>query len=297
VGKWLQPFYDEVVPKVLAADSTHRVFYEDWVTDNFGYPMHVGVPPNHPWQFPDQALSYHNYCGYPVFSIAPCSQEEPTVFDQAAASRRRNHVASLLTEFGATEDLGVIGRLADLADRSGQGWEYWQYKTYFDPTTSAATTGAGADDESVVDDAGRLKVKKLAVLARAYPERIAGTDARWTFDAVTGRFELVYRPFPIPAAGPSPQASRRHRHRAHSRHRRRSRTGGRRRAHRGHARPPKALPPKVDTLISLPLSVHYPNGYAVAVNGGSIVSPPGSAIVDVRAQTGFGVVDVTIVPR
>ena len=72
--------------------------------------------------------------------------------------------------------------------QAGQSWHYWQYKTYFDPTTSARTSpGASADAESIVDEGGAVKADKLRVLARAFPERIAGRAARWSFDPGDGR--------------------------------------------------------------------------------------------------------------
>lgn len=50
-----------------------------------------------------------------------------------------------------------------------------------------------ADAESIVDENGNVKTAKLGVLARAYPERIAGTGARWSFDPATRRFALRWR--------------------------------------------------------------------------------------------------------
>ena len=52
-----------------------------------------------------------------------------------------NHAAALVTEFGATDKLDILRRVADGADAVGVGWLYWQYKTYGDPTTSAAGEG------------------------------------------------------------------------------------------------------------------------------------------------------------
>ncbi len=95
-----------------------------------------------------------------------------------------------MTEFGATDKLDVVRRVADRADAAGVGWLYWQYKTYRDPTTSAAAEGP--DAESLVTPAGAIKAAKMRTLARAYPERIAGHDARWTYRVTDGRFALRF---------------------------------------------------------------------------------------------------------
>jgi len=66
----------------------------------------------------------------------------------------------------------------------------------FDHETQAfgLATPGGTDAESVVAESGRVKTAKVKVLARAYPERIAGTAARWSFSERSGVFRLSYRP-------------------------------------------------------------------------------------------------------
>jgi len=192
-GALLQPFYDALIPAVRRADPTHPVFYEDWITTDFGFPFSVGLPPNRRWPYPGQGLSYHVYCGQPL-RPEPCPQQEEEALRNAVAAARRNRVAPLLTEFGATDDLALLGRLVDLADRFGQGWQYWSYKTYDDPTTQASSGPGGADAQSIVAADGAVKAAKLRLLARAYPRRIAGTGARWSFVPESGRFALEYRP-------------------------------------------------------------------------------------------------------
>ena len=187
--QWLKPFYAELVPAMRAADPRHPVFYEDFLTTAFGYPYTLGS-----WVRRGQGLSYHVYCPHPLRSERSCDDLEREAVERGAAFARAARVAPLLSEFGATDDLAVLRRITALADARGQSWQYWQYKTYFDPTTSARTSpGASADAESVVDESGAVKAAKLAVLARAYPERIAGRRARWSFDPATGAFELRYR--------------------------------------------------------------------------------------------------------
>ena len=94
----------------------------------------------------------------------------------------------MLTEFGATDKLDVIRRVVAGADGVGVGWLYWQYKTYGDPTTSAASEGP--DAESIVTPAGAVKAAKARELARPYPMRLAGRHGHWRYRPGDGRFTL-----------------------------------------------------------------------------------------------------------
>jgi endoglycosylceramidase len=184
---YLEPFYRELVPALHRADPDTPTFYEDWLTTDFGYPFAVHVAAA------NQGLSYHVYCGQPI-RPDPCPAQETQALAHGVRNAAGNHAAALVTEFGATDKLDILRRVADGADAVGVGWLYWQYKTYGDPTTSASAGPGGADAESIVAVDGRVKTAKVRVLARAYPERIAGTDARWSFDDRKAVFTLRYRP-------------------------------------------------------------------------------------------------------
>jgi endoglycosylceramidase len=180
-GQYLDPFYAELVPALHAADPDSPTFVEDWLTTEFGYPFTVRPPSG------GLGLSYHVYCGQPI-RTDPCATQEREALHNGVSAARTNRAAPLVTEFGATEKLGLLRRIADGADAVGVGWLYWQYKTYRDPTTVAAAEGP--DAESIVTPAGAVKAAKARALARAYPQRIAGRHARWTYDAAAGRFTM-----------------------------------------------------------------------------------------------------------
>jgi endoglycosylceramidase len=180
-ARYLESFYRALIPRLAAADRDTPTFYEDWLTTGFGYPFSVRLPYAH------QGLSYHVYCGQPI-RPDPCPTQERQALVNGAANAAVNHAVALVTEFGATDRLDVLRRVADGADAAGVGWLYWQYKTYNDPTTSAAAEGA--DAESIVTPDGAVKVAKARELARAYPMRIAGRGARWSYQAADGRFSL-----------------------------------------------------------------------------------------------------------
>jgi endoglycosylceramidase len=190
---WLMPLYDQLVPALRAVDDSHPVFYEDTPTVNFGYPFLIGAPGGPAWPFPNQGLSHHVYCSEALRTDAGCDQQEREAVGNAITIAAHNDVAPLQTEFGAIDDLATLRRVTRYEDAAGEGWLYWQYKTYGDPTTSASAGPGGADAESIVAVDGRVKMAKVRVLARAYPERIAGTDARWSFDDRKAVFRLRYR--------------------------------------------------------------------------------------------------------
>jgi len=50
------------------------------------------------------------------------------------------------------------------------------------------------------------------------------------------------------------------------------------------------------TVVSLPVSRHYRNGYKVTVTGGSRVSAPGSASLELQPAAGSKEVRVTVLP-
>ncbi|MFL5827363.1 MAG: cellulase family glycosylhydrolase [Thermoleophilaceae bacterium] len=247
-GKWLQPFYDELVPALEKSAPKRISFYEDGVTVNTGLPFLIGYPPNKPWPFRGEGLSFHVYCTPLIRPGVPCATQESEAIANAAAAASHNGVASLSTEFGATDDIATLRRVTGLYDQAGDGWLYWQYKTYGDPTTAASGDKGGADAESIVSAKGHVKRTKLRVLARTYPERIAGRDAKWSFDDRSGRFSLTYRPL------------------------------------RGEG----------DTVISLPLGLHYPRGHRVRVRNATIESRRGASRVVIRAVRGAQTVTVTV---
>jgi endoglycosylceramidase len=181
--QYLLPFYRELVPALRAADRDTPTFYEDWLTTEFGYPFGVRLP------YRNLGLSYHVYCGQPI-RTDPCPRQETQALRNGVDNAASNHAAELVTEFGATDRLDVVRRIIDGADAVGVGWMYWQYKTYNDPTTSAAAEGP--DAESIVTPGGAVKAAKARALARPYPMRIAGRRARWRYGAADGRFTLSW---------------------------------------------------------------------------------------------------------
>ena len=233
-----------VIPQILAADPIHLIFYEPDIFGRRGSTNFVGA-----MNFPNLVFNVHVYCtqrsgktGNPT-NIAACSAQEG--HSLRTRSEDRTDLASpaqphgpawFISEFGATSSTALLDVLTSEADRALAGWTYWSWKYYGDPTGSAA--------EALVTANGQLR-PTADVLARTYPEAIAGRPISLSFDATNGAFHLVY----VPDHGL-----------------------------------------RAPTVIFVPTRAHYPNGYCARASGGSVISRPGSALLEVaNASTGASV--------
>ncbi len=182
----LAPFYRRVIDAIRDEDRRHIVFYEPHVLFNFGGETNL----------PDLGyrrlgFSFHNYCSDPAASS--CAGMERTVFDHADARAAKTGDSLMLSEFGATDDVSQLSRITAEADRHMTSWQEWHYCGCDDPTTS----GPG-DVQAIVKNphkpprGSNVFWGKLKALARPYPQAIAGTPIRWSFDPETKRFHLVY---------------------------------------------------------------------------------------------------------
>jgi endoglycosylceramidase len=182
-----------VIPRILAADPSHLIFYEPDIFGNHGRPNFIG-----PMNLPNLVFNVHVYCSYrsgltgnPTDTAACATQGMRTLTKRSAsrselASRAQpNGPAWFVSEFGATSNVSLLGQLTGQADRTLVGWTYWSWKYYGDPTGSA--------DEALVGPDGRLR-PTARVLARTYPQAIAGKPTSLSFDPTTGRFRLAYAP-------------------------------------------------------------------------------------------------------
>jgi len=243
----LTPFSRRVAKRIRQVDRRNLVWYEPNVLFDFG------ADTNHGDTGPRAGMSFHDYC----LSGGDCGELEERPFANAEAQAGRAADALLLTEFGATDDLGSIERMVQRADSHMVGWQYWHYCGCEDPTTS----GSGSTQAVVIDpkrppSGDNVKSAKLAVLARPYPQAIAGTPRAWRFDRVTRRFELSYST---------------------------ARLGGGRFRFRA------------DTQVQVPRR-RYSGGYDVRVAGGQAMSRANAASLRVRACAGRRAVRVVVTP-
>jgi endoglycosylceramidase len=193
---FLQRFYEQAITGIRAADPAGMVWWEPNVTNDFGAANGVGLvtPLYDPGA--NTGISFHDYCL--VGGLAPgvsraddpeCPTAEDLTMRRQHEAAERNGAALFLTEFGASDDLVDIARVADLADRSMVSWHYWHYGSWSDPTGNPQAEGMFADD---LNRPGSLKQAKADVLIRPYPQAVAGTPVSFRFDPATKEFTLTY---------------------------------------------------------------------------------------------------------
>ena len=182
-----------VIPTILANDPRHLIFDEP---DNFasrGLPTFIG-----PMNFPNLVFNIHVYCGArsPLTgnptNVTACAQQEARSLvrrsddrPEMASSAQPGGPAWIVSEFGATDSSSLLTAFSTYADAEHVGWAYWAWRYYDDPT--------GSGSEALLRTDGRLR-PTARVLAGTYPEAIAGRPGTLTFDPVTARFRLTYRP-------------------------------------------------------------------------------------------------------
>lgn len=255
----LTSFNRRVSRAIREVDRRHLIWHEPLGGMAFGSPTFTkgGVGRR-------GGFSFHIYCiGVPGLvggESRPCSRVNRDIFRNALRVARSTRNPPLLTEFGADirwPDSGV--EATSLADRFMVGWQEWAYTT--DTHVPGAVPPSELDQIGVlVDDArnpprgGNVAWRRLRLLARAYPQVIAGTPMRWSFDPGTRRFELAYET---------------------------RRMGGRR------------FRAGATTTIATP-RLQYPHGYRVAVRGARVTSRPGARLLTIAARRGATRVEVTV---
>ncbi|MFL5893596.1 MAG: cellulase family glycosylhydrolase [Thermoleophilaceae bacterium] len=249
-------FYRRTIKALREGDPAHVAFYEPNVIFNDG--ADTQLP-----KFDDKQLgmSWHNYCLFGDVSGSgggggqACQTEEGLVFQNAQKRWNATGDASLLTEFGATDDLDTLRRIADGADTVMAGWQYWAYCGCSDPTTQGpGETQAIVKDPTKPPAGDNLKTAKLAVLVRPYPQLVAGTPKAWSYDEQMKAFHFDYAT---------------------------ARAGG------------GAFVGRPLTEVFVPAR-QYGSGYAAHVVGGTIVSKPGDETLLLAACGGAKDVKLTV---
>jgi len=249
----LTAFTRRVDAVIRTVDSRTLVFYEPNVLFTFGNDTQLG-----PIGDPRAAFAFHDYCLIHAQSgsNAGCDAPDDLVFANALKRAAATGDAVLETEFGSTDDAGNLNAMVARADRNMVGWLEWAY------SGDSITSSPGGYTQSLVIDPSKpptgpnVKEAKLAILARPYPQVVAGTPESWSFDPASSMFKLHYRT--------------------------RKPGGGR-------------FPRYAETDIAAP-AVEYPGGYSVRLKGGVALSAPGRELLRVLACPGARSVTVTVKP-
>jgi endoglycosylceramidase len=193
----LQGLYQRVLSGIRSVDPDNLVWLEPQILFDFGVRSHLG---EHPIADGQIGLSWHNYClpetllqASGLKKLSTCDKLEQRVYQNAHDASARLGAASLMSEFGASDDTLDTRRVVDFADRNLTGWTYWSYKNWADPTTQAQGSGAQSIFRSDTD-LGSAKQVKLEILERPYPQAIAGTPQAFGYDPAANSFSLRYAP-------------------------------------------------------------------------------------------------------
>lgn len=236
----LTAFTRKLTAALRAEDPDHLIFYEPNLLFDYGAPTRVGDPGD-----PNAGFAFHNYCltivvpGLP--SGEPCAVGEELVLDNAEAHSETTGDALLLSEFGP--DLATARRQTRLADEHMMSWQFWDYYGDFE---------------------GSLHIAASPALIRPYPQLVAGTPERWSYDDASKTFDFVYSPERATGEGAVSSA-------------------------------PARFPAGSETEIFIP-ALHYPSGYGVSLAGAEVASGPGDRLLRLRACPGANTVQVQVTP-
>ncbi|TXH06073.1 MAG: endoglycoceramidase [Nevskiaceae bacterium] len=193
----LQPMMDHARAGIRGVDKDNIVFYEPNFLLNGGADSWLGTTP---FNDANIGLSWHKYCvlGLALHSqgftnIPLCPQLHQVVNIAAQNAMTKMGSTSLITEFGASDDLPDLTDVTTQADTLLTGWQYWSYKNWGDPTTESQTSG-GQGLFAKDDDLSTVKLDKLKILERTYPRATAGTPEALSFDPASGAFSYRYIP-------------------------------------------------------------------------------------------------------
>jgi endoglycosylceramidase len=253
----LAPFIERTMAAIRQADPSTLVWFEPNVLFNFG--ANTNLP-----RFNDKStgFAFHDYCvaaqnggGEPQ---PVCDPSEDLPFTNAVSHVAATGDALMLTEFGASDDAGVLQRMEDRADRNMVPWLEWAYCGCEDPTgSSPPSVEALVLDPHQPPTGSNVKSAKLRVLARPYPQAIAGTPQSYSFDPSNGSFDLTYSTARADGSGRFPAGS--------------------------------------TTEVRLP-PVQYPHGYSVTVSGARVTSGCGADVLTLASLAGSQSVSVRVKP-
>ena len=155
----LGPAYAKAVSAIRAAGDEHLIFGEPFNLFNFGYAT-TSMPV--PGADENAGMAFHVY---PLLAT-----ETPVVIADAVAWSKGTGGALLNSEWGATEDVPTLTKIAAAFDAALVPWIFWSYCCELVPSLQSAAGGKNV----VASTAG--------VLVRPYPLAVAGTPQKLDVD-------------------------------------------------------------------------------------------------------------------
>ncbi|MFZ0666431.1 MAG: cellulase family glycosylhydrolase [Acidimicrobiales bacterium] len=185
----LGDFYSRVIAGIRQVDTQHLIFYEPYVTFDFGTPTALGD-----FADPGLGMSFHDYClSNAATDPLGCAKSEEQVITNALARSTATGNTLILSEFGATSNLTDLSRVVTDADTDLISWIEWSYCGCGDPTGTIPPSIEGlASDPGVAGTGSNVDQAKLAVLAEPYPRLVSGTPTSYSFDQSDRVMTLSY---------------------------------------------------------------------------------------------------------
>ena len=173
----LDELHQKAADQIVAKDADAIVHYEPYSMWNTGLNTDPAAP-----QVPETAgtaLSWHVYCTTNALfnTYTGCDFFDGRVFDNAEIVSSGNGSATLLSEFGATDDADTLNGVISLARRHMVGWQYWSYCGCNDPTTQNQKEQGMVFDPTVPGPVGAdaFNRDKMTILAAPHLRAVAGT--------------------------------------------------------------------------------------------------------------------------
>lgn len=186
--KYLQPFYEKLIPAIREVDNENWIFYEPSALGvNQGLRSGLGVLKDprkgeprlayFPHLYTIDYDVYTKYIGFPIF------------INKWAASRNREvklqKAPMLVGEMGVDQTSSgspeFMEEVMNMFDKTSSGWAYWAYmkKDRWSPFN---------------DDGSNMIARNLVV--RPYPKSVAGQPKSYGFDVNSGKFWLDFNTDP-----------------------------------------------------------------------------------------------------
>jgi endoglycosylceramidase len=190
----------------------------------------------------------------PVSSVPFCALFDDVAMKNAEAYAGSHGIPAFLTSFGSTDNDTILINMMQDANQNHMGWLEWEYTAKDDMTSTGQPALVFDPSKPPVGD--NVDTAKLATLAEPYPQLVAGTPNTWSFDpGGSDTFQLSYSTERADGGG--------------------------------------SFEAGAQTSISVP-AIGYPNGYAVSVTGGHVVSDANAAELLIASNPGANTVTVTV---
>jgi endoglycosylceramidase len=252
----LTSFYTKVDAAIRRVNTTALLFGEPTLLFDIGSPSALGSTGDS-----NAGFSFHLYCPFATISTLlafACPSSNTAVLNNAEAVSTRTGDALLMTEFGATNDTGILRQVVAAAANAKVGWTQWAFCYCGDPTTSSSAEGL-VNNLTQAPAGSNVNTGMLDALAVPHPDLVAGTPRNYGYDTSADVFTLTYSTERADGTGTFAAGSQ--------------------------------------TSISIP-AVRYASGYRVTVSGGTVAatggvlkvaSCPGATTVTVTVSAGSGV--------